>query len=85
MANYYVFIINSAIGKTSLLSEFKSHRLKGKTNISQIKRLPIYYMEEYAAVCLILQAIMDLMLSYGKRTESLKKKCYQLYSISFLL
>lgn len=74
MANYYVFIINSAIGKTSLLSEFKSHRLKGKTNISQIKRLPIYYMEEYAAVCLILQAIMDLMLSYGKRTESLKKE-----------
>lgn len=42
MANYYAFFINSAIGRLSLLSEFKSRHLKGKTNMSQVKRLPIF-------------------------------------------
>lgn len=75
-ANYYTFFINSAIGKLSLLSEFKSRRLKGKTNISQIKRLPIYYLEEYVSVCLVLQALMDLILLYGKYSESLRKDLF---------
>lgn len=73
MANYYAFFINSAIGRLSLLSEFKSRHLKGKTNMSQVKRLPVFYLEEYASVCLVLQALMDLILSYGKHTESLRK------------
>ena len=75
-ANYYTFFINSAIGKLSLLSEFKSRRLKGKTNISQIKRLSIYYLEEYVSVCLVLQALMDLILLYGKYSESLRKDLF---------
>lgn len=75
-ANYYTFFINSVIGKLSLLSEFKSRRLKGKTNISQIKRLPIYYLEEYVSVCLVLQALMDLILLYGKYSESLRKDLF---------
>lgn len=73
MANYYAFFINSAIGRLSLLSEFKSRHLKGKTNMSQVKRLPIFYLEEYASVCLVLQTLMELILSYGKHTESLRK------------
>lgn len=53
MAKYYTFFINSAIGKLFLLPDFKANRLRGRTKISQIKKLPIYYIEEYATGCII--------------------------------
>lgn len=71
MAKYYTFYINSAIGKLFLLPDFKANRLRGKTKLSQIKRLPIYYIEEYATGCIILQTLMEYLLSYNRSIESL--------------
>lgn len=71
MAKYYTFFINSAIGKLFLLPDFKANRLRGRTKISQIKRLPIYYIEEYASGCIILQTLMEYLLSYNRSIESL--------------
>lgn len=71
MAKYYTFFINSAIGKLFLLPDFKANRLRGRTKISQIKRLPIYYIEEYATGCIILQTLMEYLLSYNRSIESL--------------
>lgn len=71
MAKYYTFYINSAIGKLFLLPDFKANRLRGKTKLSQIKRLPIYYIEEYATGCIILQTLMEYLLSYNGSIESL--------------
>lgn len=71
MAKYYTFFINSAIGKLFLLPDFKANRLRGRTKISQIKRLPIYYIEEYALGCNILQTLMEYLLSYNRSIESL--------------
>lgn len=71
MAKYYTFFINSAIGKLFLLPDFKANRLRGRTKISQIKRLPIYYIGEYASGCIILQTLMEYLLSYNRSIESL--------------
>ena len=71
MAKYYTFFINSAIGKLFLLPDFKANRLRGRTKISQIRRLPIYYIEEYATGCVILQTLMEYLLSYNRSIESL--------------
>ena len=71
IAKYYTFFINSAIGKLFLLPDFKANRLRGRTKISQIKRLPIYYIEEYASGCIILQTLMEFLLSYNRSIESL--------------
>lgn len=71
MAKYYTFFINSAIGKLFLLPDFKANRLRGRTKISQIKRLPIYYIDEYASGCIILQTLMEYLLSYNRSIESL--------------
>ena len=71
MAKYYTFFINSAIGKLFLLPDFKANRLRGRTKISQIKRLPIYYIDEYASGCIILQILMEYLLSYNRSLESL--------------
>ena len=71
MAKYYTFFINSAIGKLFLLPDFKANRLRGRTKISQIRRLPIYYIEEYATGCIILQTLMEYLLSYNRSIESL--------------
>ena len=71
MAKYYTFFINSAIGKLFLLLNFKANRLRGRTKISQIKRLPIYYIGEYASDCIILQTLMEYLLSYNRSIESL--------------
>ena len=71
MAKYYTFFINSAIGKLFLLPDFKANRLRGRTKISQIKRLPIYYIDEYASGCIILQILMEYLLSYNHSIESL--------------
>lgn len=71
MAKYYTFFINSAIGKLFLLPDFKANKLRGRTKISQIKRLPIYYIEEYASGCIILQTLMEYLLSYNRSIESL--------------
>lgn len=72
MAKYYTFFINSAIGKLFLLPDFKANRLRGRTKISQIKRLPIYYIDEYASGCIILQTLMEYLLSYNRSIESLE-------------
>lgn len=72
MAKYYTFFINSAIGKLFLLPDFKANRLRGRTKISQIKRLPIYYIDEYASGCIILQILMEYLLSYNRSLESLE-------------
>lgn len=72
MAKYYTFFINSAIGKLFLLPNFKANRLRGRTKISQIKRLPIYYIDEYASGCIILQILMEYLLSYNRSIESLE-------------
>ena len=72
MAKYYTFFINSAIGKLFLLPDFKANRLRGRTKISQIKRLPIYYIDEYASGCTILQILMEYLLSYNRSLESLE-------------
>lgn len=71
MAKYYTFYINSAIGKLFLLPDFKANRLRGKTKLSQIKRLPIYYIKEYSTGCIILQTLMEYLLSYNRSIESL--------------
>lgn len=71
MAKYYTFFINSAIGKLFLLPDFKANRLRGRTKISQIKKLPIYYIEEYATGCIILQTLIEYLLSYNRSIESL--------------
>lgn len=68
MEAYYRFYINSTIGKLFLLSDFKSNKLKGKTNISKIKKLPIYYQEEHIANCCFLQALIDFLFLYNKKT-----------------
>lgn len=72
MAKYYTFFINSAIGKLFLLPNFKANRLRGRTKITQIKRLPIYYIDEYASGCIILQILMEYLLSYNRSIESLE-------------
>lgn len=72
MAKYYTFFINSAIGKLFLLPNFNANRLRGRTKISQIKRLPIYYIDEYASGCIILQILMEYLLSYNRSIESLE-------------
>lgn len=70
MAKYYVFFINSAVGKLFLLPDFKTNRLRGRTKISQIKRLPIYYIEECATDCIILQNLMEYLQTYNRCMDS---------------
>lgn len=71
MAKYYAFFINSAIGKLFLLPDFKTNRLRGRTKISQIKRLPIYYIEEYATDCIVLQTLMEYLQTYNRSIDSI--------------
>lgn len=70
MAKYYAFFINSVIGKLFLLPDFKTNRLRGRTKISQIKRLPIYYIEEYATDCIVLQTLMEYLQTYNRSIDS---------------
>lgn len=70
MAKYYAFFMNSAIGKMFLLPDFKTNRFRGRTKISQIKKLPIYYIEEYATDCIVLQTLMEYLQTYNKCIDS---------------
>lgn len=69
MAKYYAFYINSAIGKQFLLPDIKNNKFRGRTKISQLKRLPIYYVEEYSSGCIVLQSLMDFLLSYCRSVD----------------
>lgn len=66
MARYYAFFLNSSIGKLFLLPDFKTNRLKGRTKLSQIRRLPICYIEKFATGCVVLQTLMEYLLSYNR-------------------
>lgn len=70
MAKYYAFYINSAIGKQFLLPDIKNNKFRGRTKISQLKRLPIYYVEEYSSGCIVLQSLIDFLLSYSRCVDS---------------
>lgn len=70
MAKYYAFYINSAIGKQFLLPDIKNNKFRGRTKISQLKRLPIYYVEEYSSGCIVLQSLIDFLLSYSRCIDS---------------
>ena len=70
MAKYYAFYINSAIGKQFLLPDIKNNKFRGRTKISQLKRLPIYYVEKYSSVCIVLQSLIDFLLSYSRCVDS---------------
>lgn len=70
MAKYYAFYINSAIGKQFLLPDIKNNKFRGRTKISQLKRLPIYYVEEYSSGCIVLQYLIDFLLSYSRCVDS---------------
>lgn len=71
MAKYYVFYINSAIGKQFLLPDIKNNKFRGRTKISHLKRLPIYYIEEYSSGCIVLQSLIDFLLSYSRNVDSI--------------
>lgn len=71
MAKYYVFYINSAIGKQFLLPDIKNNKFRGRTKISHLKRLPIYYVEEYSSGCIVLQSLIDFLLSYSRSVDSI--------------
>lgn len=71
LAIYIRFFINSIIGKLLLLPDFKNGKLKGKTNITQLKKLPIYYIHTYANSCMVLQTMIDFWLVYDKKATSL--------------
>ena len=71
MAKYYAFYINSAIGKQFLLPEIKNNKFRGRTKISQLKRLPIYYVEEYSSGCIVLQSLIDFLLTYSRSVDSI--------------
>lgn len=71
MAKYYVFYINSAIGKQFLLPDIKNNKFRGRTKISHLKRLPIYYVEEYSSGCIVLQSLIDFLLSYNRSVDSI--------------
>lgn len=70
MAKYYAFYINSAIGKQFLLPDIKNNKFRGRTKISQLKRLPIYYVEEFSSGCIVLQSLIDFLLSYSRCVDS---------------
>lgn len=70
MAKYYAFYINSAIGKQFLLPDIKNNKFRGRAKISQLKRLPIYYVEEYSSGCIVLQSLIDFLLSYSRCVDS---------------
>lgn len=71
MAKYYAFYINSAIGKQFLLPDIKNNKFRGRTKISQLKRLPIYYVEEYSSGCIVLQSLIDFLLTYSRSVDSI--------------
>ena len=71
MAIYLRFFINSIIGKLLLLPDFKNGKLKGKTNFTQLKKLPIYYIHTYANSCMVLQTMIDFWLVFDKKATSL--------------
>lgn len=71
MAIYIRFFINSSIGKLLLLPDFKSGKMKGKTNFSQLKKLPVYYIHTYADSCIALQILIDFWVVYNKKTTSI--------------
>ena len=76
MAKYYAFYINSAIGKQFLLPDIKNNKFRGRTKISQLKRLPIYYVEEYSSGCIVLQSLIDFLLSYSRCVDSVDNKLF---------
>lgn len=71
MAIYLRFFINSSIGKLLLIPDFKNGKLKGKTNFSQLKKLPVYYIHTYANSCIALQTVMDFWMMYDKKATSI--------------
>ena len=71
LAIYLRFFINSIIGKLLLLPDFKNGKLKGKTNFTKLKKLPIYYIHTYANSCMVLQTMIDFWLVYDKKATSL--------------
>lgn len=69
-AYYCAFFLNSAIGRSLLLPDKKSCRLKGRTSIARIRKLPVYYIEEYASGCEAMQSLVELLLLYMKKEEA---------------
>lgn len=71
MAIYYRFYINSAISKFLLLGKNESESLKGKINISRLKKLPVYYSKDYASCCITLQVFVDYVYLYDKKVSNI--------------
>lgn len=76
MAKYYAFYINSALGKQFLLPDIKNNKFRGRTKISQLKRLPIYYVEEYSSGCIVLQSLIDFLLTYSRSVDSIENDVF---------
>lgn len=61
LAIYITFLMNSPIGKLFLIREFRNNRLNGITTVMTIKKMPVYYIEEFNASCICVQEIIDCL------------------------
>lgn len=82
LARYIVFLMNSPIGKLLLIKEFKNNRLNGITNMGTIKKMPIYYIENFNASCICIQDIIDYLKLIKRNSDIIDIKSLNPY-ISF--